>query len=81
MQQTARDFEFPRGSYGRFRKMRRAENWVADRSAKNPDRSGFDRNHIVGPKSPVLTPRLKAIPHGLLELMENTKELLQNMFK
>ena len=34
MQQTAHDFEFPRGSYGRFRKMRRAEIWVADRSVK-----------------------------------------------
>ena len=33
-QQTARDFEFSRGSYGCFRKMRRAEIWVADRSAK-----------------------------------------------
>ena len=30
----ARDFEFPRGSYGRFCKMRRAEVWVADRSTK-----------------------------------------------
>ena len=34
-QQTARDFKFPRGSYGRFCKMRWAEIWVADRS-------GFD---------------------------------------
>ena len=42
-QQTARDFEFSRESYGRFRKMRRADFWVADRSAKiriDPDLTG-----------------------------------------
>ena len=33
-EQTARDFEFSRESNDRFRKMRRADFWVADRSAK-----------------------------------------------
>ena len=33
-QQTAHDFKFLRGSYDRFRKLQRAEIWVADRSAK-----------------------------------------------
>ena len=42
-QQTVGDFDFPRGSYGRFRKMRRAEIRVADRSGKiriDPDLTG-----------------------------------------